>query len=75
MGFTLDKVVPWGRSYDEYVAMFDLTSSDLKLRVIGCGDGPAGFNAELTRRGGTVVSVGSNEEEPQRLCLDCYLVY
>ena len=57
MGFTLDKVVPWGRSYDEYVAMFDLTNSDLKLRVIGCGDGPAGFNAELTRRGGTVVSV------------------
>jgi len=57
MGFTLDKVVPWGRSYDEYVAMFGLTSSDLKLRVIGCGDGPAGFNAELTRRGGTVTSV------------------
>jgi hypothetical protein len=57
MGFTLDKVVPWGRSFDEYVAMFDLTSFDLKLRVIGCGDGPAGFNAELTRRSGTVVSV------------------
>ena len=57
MGFTLDKVVPWGRSFDEYVAMFALTRSDLKLRMIGCGDGPAGFNAELTRRGGTVVSV------------------
>lgn len=57
MGFTLDKVVPWGRSYDEYVAMFDLNSADLTLRMLGCGDGPAGFNAELTRRGGTVTSV------------------
>lgn len=57
MGFTLDNVVPWGRSYEEYVAMFGLTEVDLKLRVIGCGDGPAGFNSELTTRGGKVVSV------------------
>lgn len=39
--------------------MLNLTSSDLKLRVIGCGGDPAGFNAELTRRGGTVRSVDS----------------
>ncbi len=57
MGFTLDNVVPWGRSYDEYVAMFDLTEADLKLRILGCGDGPAGFNAGLTRRGGHVTSI------------------
>lgn len=57
MGFTLDKIVPWGRSYEEYVAMFGLTEVDLKLRVLGCGDGPAGFNSELTKRGGNVVSV------------------
>jgi len=57
MGFTLDKVVPWGRSYEEYVAMFGLTEADLTLRILGCGDGPAGFNAELTRRARTVVSV------------------
>jgi hypothetical protein len=25
MSFTLDKVVPWGRSYDEYLRMFALT--------------------------------------------------
>jgi hypothetical protein len=24
MGVSLDQIVPWGRSYDEYVAMFDL---------------------------------------------------
>jgi SAM-dependent methyltransferase len=57
MGFTLDKVVPWGRSYEEYVAMFALTEADLQKRILGCGDGPASFNAELTRRGGRVVSV------------------
>lgn len=57
MGFTLDKVVPWGRSYDEYISMFSLTGQDLSLRILGCGDGPAAFNATLTKRGGSVVSV------------------
>ncbi len=57
MGFTLDTVVPWGRSYDEYVSMFALTEDELKLRFIGCGDGPAAFNCDLTKRGGNVVSV------------------
>jgi len=57
MGFTLSEVVPWGRSYDEYVAMFALTDTDLQRRILGCGDGPASFNAGLTGRGGSVVSV------------------
>jgi len=57
MGFTLDKVVPWGRSYDEYVSMFGLTENDLALRILGCGDGPAAFNSELCKRGGNGVSV------------------
>lgn len=57
MGFTLDKVVPWGRSCQEYVNMFALTESDLKSRILGCGDGPASFNAELTKRGGKIVSL------------------
>ena len=57
MGFSLGNVVPWGRSYEEYVAMFSLSSADLEKRILGCGDGPAGFNAELTRRGGHVVSI------------------
>jgi SAM-dependent methyltransferase len=54
--FTLDQVVPWGRSFDEYRSMFALTDDDLRLRIIGCGDGPASFNAEATRRGATVIS-------------------
>lgn len=57
MSFTLDKVVPWGRSYDEYVSMFDLTEAELGLRILGCGDGPASFNSVLTQRGGNIVSV------------------
>lgn len=54
--FTLEQVVPWGRSFDEYCRMFALGDDDLTLRTIGCGDGPASFNAEATRRGAQVVS-------------------
>ena len=57
MKSSLKNVVPWGRSYDEYVAMFDLSGEDLKGAILGCADGPAAFNAELTKRGGKVVSV------------------
>ena len=55
--FQLEKVVPWGRSFDEYVAMFALESQDFGRRILGCGDGPASFNTELSTRGGRVVSV------------------
>jgi len=54
--FTLEQVVPWGRSFDEYRGMFALSTGDLTLRILGCGDGPASFNAEATRRGMTVTS-------------------
>lgn len=54
--FTLDQVVPWGRSFDEYQRMFALSTGDLGRRILGCGDGPAAFNAEATRRGAHVLS-------------------
>lgn len=54
--FTLDRVVPWGRSFDEYRRMFALTGADLQTRILGCADGPASFNAEATARGHAVVS-------------------
>jgi hypothetical protein len=57
MRFSLDKVVPWGRSYEEYIAMFSLTETELELPIVGCGDGPASFNSKLTKRGGNIVSV------------------
>lgn len=50
-------IVPWGRSFDEYTRMFDLTASELSSRILGCGDGPASFNAECNQRGGHATSV------------------
>lgn len=57
MGLVLQDIVPWGRSFDEYQRMFALDAADLGQRILGCGDGPAAFNAALTARGGQVVSV------------------
>ena len=57
MSFSLSEVVPWGRSYDEYVSMFSLSSQDLRQNILGCSDGPASFNSILTRGGGPIVSV------------------
>jgi hypothetical protein len=54
--FTLDHVVPWGRSFDEYRRMFRLADADLSGRILGCADGPASFNAEATRRGARMIS-------------------
>jgi hypothetical protein len=55
--FTLDRVVPWGRSFEEYRRMFALSDADLQLRILGCADGPASFNAEATRRGAVTISI------------------
>jgi hypothetical protein len=57
MTMILDKVVPFGRSMDEYIKMFNLTATDLNQKIIGVGDGPASFNAEMTSQGKSVVSV------------------
>jgi SAM-dependent methyltransferase len=53
----LDQVVPWGRSLDEYRGMFSLSDADLGSRILGCGDGPASFNAEMHRLGRRILSV------------------
>ena len=37
--------------------MFALSDADLQLRILGCADGPASFNAEATRRGTAVISI------------------
>lgn len=52
----LRDIVPWGRSFDEYRRMFGLAGADLAGRILGCGDGPASFNAEATAAGHDVVS-------------------
>lgn len=53
----LSEVVPWGRSRREYEAMFALAPCDVPKRLLGCGDGPASFNAEWTAAGGSVISI------------------
>ena len=54
--FTLEQVVAWGRSFDEYRRMFSISEQDLRRTILGCADGPASFNVEGTTRGCTVVS-------------------
>jgi hypothetical protein len=56
MATLLHDTVPWGRTLDEYLAMFSLADSDLRGRILDCGGGPASFNAEATKRGLSVVS-------------------
>jgi hypothetical protein len=74
--FTLDHVVPWGRSHEEYLRMFALTDADLARTILGCADGPAAFNAEATRRGTRVVSCDplyrfSRDEIDRRIAATC----
>jgi len=57
MSIHYQNIVPWGRSFQEYVDMFSLTDEDLNRSILGCGDGPASFNCEMNRRGKSVVSV------------------
>ena len=57
MAMKLEQVVPFGRSIGEYQAMFDLSQDDLRKNILGVGDGPASFNAEMTKLGYRVVSI------------------
>lgn len=53
----LAQTVPWGRDFDEYTEMFALQSMKAGTTIIGCGDGPASFNAEANIKGINVTSV------------------
>lgn len=69
---TLENVVPWGRNLEEYQTMFALTAQDLCSPILGCGDGPSSFNAEVTEQNGFIVSIDpvyqfSKEEINQRI--------
>jgi hypothetical protein len=56
MPITYEEAVPWGRTFAEYQRMFALSEADLALNILGCGDGPASFNAEMTKHGHRVTS-------------------
>jgi hypothetical protein len=85
MSMKLNEVIPWGRSFEEYARLFSLTSEDLAGTILGCGDGPASFNAEATAISHRVISRGpiytftaaeierhmnDKHEEQRRLILD-----
>jgi hypothetical protein len=57
MAFELKNVVPWGRSLHEYTQIFKLTDLDLNGKTISFGDGPAGFNSEMTKLKKSIVSL------------------
>lgn len=56
MAFQLNGVVPWGRTFDEYRAMFLLGDKELSQKIAGFGDGPASFNGEARQKGICVTS-------------------
>ncbi|OYQ63117.1 SAM-dependent methyltransferase [Pseudanabaena sp. SR411] len=53
----LDHIVPFGRSKAEYELMFALSEGDRLKSIVGIGDGPASFNAEMTAAGYQVTSI------------------
>ena len=57
MEFHYQDIVPWGRSFDEYLGMFNLSEDDLARDIVGVGDGPASFNSVMYQRGTPIVSV------------------
>ena len=57
MSVKLEQIVPFGRSRLEYQLMFNLSEEDCKKKILGCGDGPASFNAEMTAEGYSVISI------------------
>src|SRR5258705_8503953 len=56
MAVKLDRVVPWGRSFDEYMRMFALSEEDVQRSILDCAAGPSSFNAEMLASGRRVIS-------------------
>ncbi len=57
MDFHYKDIIPWGRSFNEYLDMFNLSEEDMARDIVGVGDGPASFNVRMYQRGTPVVSV------------------
>ena len=56
-GQGIGEVLVSARSYDEYIAMFDLTATDLAGPVLDCPGGAAGFTATALAGGRDVTAV------------------
>ncbi len=57
MDFHYKDIVPWGRSFDEYLDMFNLSENDLARDIVGVGGGTASFNAQMHACGTPIISV------------------
>ncbi len=53
----LKHVVPWGRNLKEYREMGLFSDADKEKKILGCGDGPASVNSELTKAGVDIISI------------------
>lgn len=56
MAVKLSSVVPWGRSFNEYVGMFALSAEDLGRSILDCAAGPSSFASEMFLRAGRVIA-------------------
>ena len=57
MDFHYKDIIPWGRSFNEYLDMFILSEEDMTWGIVGVGDGPASFNVRMYQRGTPIISV------------------
>ena len=75
----LENIVPWGRNLSEYREMFLYSDADRDKKILGCGDGPASVNSELTKLGINITSIDpiyqfSKKEIAQRVDVTASLV-
>lgn len=68
----LESVVPWGRNLQKYKEMKLFSEADRDKKILGCGDGPASVNKELTQMGINITSIDpiyqfSNKQIAQRI--------
>ena len=68
MSFHYKDIVPWGRSFDEYLDMFDLSEDDLARNIVDVGGGPASFNSGMHQRGTPIISVDPIYQFSERNC-------
>lgn len=57
MPINLKETIPLGRSLKEYREMFGLKDCTLYKKILDCGGGPSGFNAELNDTDISVISI------------------
>jgi hypothetical protein len=52
------------RTFDEYVRMFSLSTTDLDRRILDCAGGASSFTAEVSENGGTIYAADPLYAQP-----------